>query len=61
VSQVSIIAEGVPEQHARLIWKAARDRNVLIIGPATVGGVTPGAMALSPRVAFHTCISSLNV
>ena len=42
-AQIAIIAEGVPEQHARMIVKEADARNVLIIGPATVGGITPGA------------------
>ena len=39
---MAIIAEGVPEQHSRLILKEADARGVLIIGPATVGGITPG-------------------
>ena len=40
--QIAIIAEGVPEQHSRLILKEADARGVLVIGPATVGGITPG-------------------
>merc|ERR1719258_1027971 len=39
---VAIIAEGVPEQQARAIIKKAESKGVGIIGPATVGGITPG-------------------
>jgi succinyl-CoA synthetase alpha subunit len=38
VHTVAIIAEGVPEQHTRLIIRAAEARGVSLIGPATVGG-----------------------
>ena len=34
---IAIIAEGVPESQTRNINKAAADKNVGIIGPATVG------------------------
>ena len=40
---VMITAEGVPERHARALKLRARKRNKLIIGPATVGAITPGA------------------
>eukprot|EP00397_Hematodinium_sp_SG-2012_P001222 GEMP01001223.1.p1 GENE.GEMP01001223.1~~GEMP01001223.1.p1 ORF type:complete len:1110 (+),score=290.64 GEMP01001223.1:109-3438(+) len=39
---VAIIAEGVPERQARLILKKAEDKSVVIIGPATVGGIAAG-------------------
>merc|ERR1719405_320965 len=39
---VAIIAEGVPEQQTRKIIKKAAALGVGIIGPATVGGITPG-------------------
>jgi succinyl-CoA synthetase alpha subunit len=34
---IAIIAEGVPEKRARQILHAAKEKGVLIIGPATVG------------------------
>ncbi|RLN75156.1 hypothetical protein BBJ28_00011184, partial [Nothophytophthora sp. Chile5] len=42
----AIIAEGVPEQQSRLIVKMAREKNVGIIGPATVGGIKPGCLRI---------------
>jgi ATP citrate (pro-S)-lyase len=39
IKALALIAEGVPERHAREIpWKA-QEKGVLIIGPATVAGV----------------------
>ena len=46
VRVIAIIAEGVPEQHARTIAKVAATRGVTIIGPATVGGITPGCFRI---------------
>merc|ERR1719161_3241516 len=46
IKTVAIIAEGVPEQQTRAIIKAAEDKKVGIIGPATVGGITPGAFRI---------------
>lgn len=43
---VAIIAEGVPERHSRLLIREAEKRNVMIIGPATVGGITPGCFRI---------------
>ncbi|CAI5744614.1 unnamed protein product [Peronospora destructor] len=42
----AIIAEGVPEQQSRLIAKKARELNVGLIGPATVGGIKPGCLRI---------------
>ncbi|TEB31032.1 ATP citrate lyase [Coprinellus micaceus] len=43
---IALIAEGVPERHAReILWKA-KAKNVLIIGPATVGGIKPGCFRI---------------
>merc|ERR1711933_305084 len=39
---IAIIAEGVPERQTRSIIKKAESLQVGIIGPATVGGITPG-------------------
>ncbi|KAJ3031659.1 UNVERIFIED_CONTAM: citrate synthase, partial [Siphonaria sp. JEL0065] len=42
IKTIAIIAEGVPEKRARQLLHAAKDKGVLIIGPATVGGIKPG-------------------
>ncbi|KAJ3270637.1 citrate synthase, partial [Borealophlyctis nickersoniae] len=43
---IAIIAEGVPERRARQLLHAAHARGVLIIGPATVGGIKPGCFKI---------------
>merc|ERR1719235_546307 len=43
---MAIIAEGVPEQQTRKIIQVAESLKVGIIGPATVGGITPGALRI---------------
>ncbi|KAJ3358757.1 citrate synthase [Kappamyces sp. JEL0680] len=46
IKTIAIIAEGVPEKRAReLLWEA-KEKDVLIIGPATVGGITPGSFKI---------------
>jgi ATP citrate (pro-S)-lyase len=46
IKTIAIIAEGVPENRAReLLWEA-KSKGILIIGPATVGGITPGAFKI---------------
>merc|ERR1719263_150370 len=40
--KISIIAEGVPEKQTRSIIKKKEELGVGIVGPATVGGITPG-------------------
>merc|ERR1711937_1079130 len=42
IKTIAIIAEGVPERQTRSIIKKAEAEGVGIIGPATVGGITPG-------------------
>jgi len=42
IKTIAIIAEGVPERQTRSIIKKAEAAGVGIIGPATVGGITPG-------------------
>merc|ERR1712151_189985 len=42
IKTVAIIAEGVPEQQTRKLIHKAHEVGVGIIGPATVGGITPG-------------------
>ncbi|KAF9291464.1 citrate synthase [Mortierella alpina] len=46
IRTISIIAEGVPERRARQILWEAKERNVLVIGPATVGGIKPGCFKI---------------
>lgn len=42
IRSIAIIAEGVPERRAREIMHIAQQKNITIIGPATVGGIKPG-------------------
>ncbi|CAB4435910.1 unnamed protein product [Rhizophagus irregularis] len=46
IKTIAIIAEGVPERRARQIIHEANKRDVLIIGPATVGGIKPGCFKI---------------
>ena len=46
IKSIAIIAEGVPERHAREILHIAQSKGVLIIGPATVGGIKPGCFKI---------------
>ncbi|KAG0226192.1 citrate synthase [Actinomortierella wolfii] len=46
IKTIAIIAEGVPERRARQILWEAKEKNVLIIGPATVGGIKPGCFKI---------------
>ena len=43
IKSIAIIAEGVPERRAREILHVAQRKGITIIGPATVGGIKPGA------------------
>lgn len=46
IRALALIAEGVPERHAREILHRAHRAGVLIIGPATVGGIKPGCFRI---------------
>ena len=46
-SSIMITAEGIPERLARQMNAFARDKGVVIIGPATVGAITPGAFKIA--------------
>ena len=46
IKSIALIAEGVPERHAREILHLAVQKGVLIIGPATVGGIKPGCFRI---------------
>ncbi|KAH8113944.1 hypothetical protein DFH11DRAFT_1544676 [Phellopilus nigrolimitatus] len=42
IKKVAIIAEGVPERHAREILHLAKEEDILIVDPTTVGGIKAG-------------------
>jgi ATP citrate (pro-S)-lyase len=46
IKTIAIIAEGVPESQTRAFNKAAKNKGVGIIGPATVGGIKPGCFRI---------------
>jgi ATP citrate (pro-S)-lyase len=46
IRTIAIIAEGVPEAQTKGIIKRAHEKGVTIIGPATVGGIKPGAFRI---------------
>lgn len=46
IRTIAIIAEGIPENMTRVLIKRANEKNVAIIGPATVGGVKPGCFKI---------------
>src|SRR4030043_1404278 len=46
IRTVVIIAEGVPERRMRELIVKAKQLNKVIIGPATVGGIVPGAFKI---------------
>jgi len=46
IRTIAVIAEGVPERHARILSATAKAKNKWIIGPATVGGIKAGAFKI---------------
>lgn len=46
IRTIAIIAEGIPENMTRRLILLANQKNVSIIGPATVGGVKPGCFKI---------------
>lgn len=46
IRTIAIIAEGIPENMTRKIILRAQEKNVTVIGPATVGGVKPGCFKI---------------
>lgn len=46
IKSIAIIAEGVPERRAREILHVAKKKGIVIIGPATVGGIKPGCFKI---------------
>ena len=47
IRTLMITAEGIPERHARALKLRARQLGKLVIGPSTVGGITPGAFKMA--------------
>ncbi len=46
IRTIAVIAEGVPERHARILAATAKERGKWIIGPATVGGIQAGSFKI---------------
>lgn len=46
IRTIAIIAEGIPENLTRQLIKMANEKNVTIIGPATVGALKPGCFKI---------------
>jgi ATP-citrate lyase alpha-subunit len=46
-TSMMITAEGIPERLARGMNQTAREKGVTVIGPATVGAITPGAFKVA--------------
>jgi len=46
IRTITVIAEGVPERHARILSQTAKSKGKWIIGPATVGGIKAGAFKI---------------
>ena len=46
IRTIAIIAEGIPQNLTRKLIKLAEKKKVTIIGPATVGGITPGCFKI---------------
>ncbi|SPQ95814.1 ATP citrate synthase [Plasmodiophora brassicae] len=43
---IAVIAEGVPEKRTRQLIQLAKAKGVMLIGPATVGGIKPGCFRI---------------
>ncbi len=46
IRTITVIAEGVPERHARILSQTAKSKGKWIIGQATVGGIKAGAFKI---------------
>ena len=46
IKVIAIIAEGIPENNTRHMNKVAKEKGVVIIGPATVGSIKPGCFKI---------------
>lgn len=43
---IAVIAEGIPERYSKAIAAKARKKGTLMVGPATVGGISAGAFKI---------------
>ena len=59
VRTVAIIAEGIPENQTRKLIKLADEKNIRIIGPATVGGIKPGCFKVGCWLPILMFVGSL--
>ncbi|EDV27248.1 uncharacterized protein TRIADDRAFT_22398 [Trichoplax adhaerens] len=46
IKAISIIAEGIPEAKTKQLIATAQEKDVTVIGPATVGGIKPGCFRI---------------
>ncbi|MCA9385155.1 ATP citrate synthase [Candidatus Dojkabacteria bacterium] len=46
IKTIHIMAEGISENKTRELIRIAKEKDVLLIGPATVGGIKPGAFRI---------------
>merc|ERR1719460_1412280 len=46
IRTIAIIAEGIPENMTRRLLRVAKEKEVTVIGPATVGGIKPGCFRI---------------
>lgn len=46
IRAIAIIAEGIPERRTKEMIAKAKNKNKVIIGPATVGGIAPGCFRI---------------
>ncbi len=46
INTIAVIAEGIPERRSREMYKLAKEKGKVIIGPATVGGIQAGAFKI---------------
>ncbi|MDQ1338521.1 MAG: ATP-citrate lyase alpha-subunit, partial [Campylobacterota bacterium] len=46
-TSIMVTAEGIPERLARKMNATAKAKNVIVIGPATVGAIAPGAFKIA--------------
>ncbi len=46
-NSIMVTAEGIPERLSRKMNQEARNKDVIVIGPATAGGISPGAFKIA--------------
>uniref|UniRef100_A0A2K6VY59 ATP-citrate synthase n=1 Tax=Onchocerca volvulus TaxID=6282 RepID=A0A2K6VY59_ONCVO len=58
---IAIIAEGMPENQTRQLIKLTNEKDVILIGPATVGGIKPGCFKIGNTGGMMDNIMSLKL